>query len=99
MINAIINGIFKLILSLFNALLSPVFSAITALFPALGTHFTNISNFLGMGLTYIRSLLSLLCISDSMITTLLDYFVICYTIYLTMMAVRFAITIYNKFKI
>lgn len=52
-----------------------------------------------MALTYVRSILSLLLISDNMIVTLFDYFIVLYTIYLTIIVVKFAINIYNKFKI
>lgn len=99
MINAIIKGIFNLITSLFNALLSPIISVITSLFPALGTFFTSISTFLGYCFTYVRSILSLLCISDTLIIAFFDYLVILYTIHLTVLAIKFALTVYNKLKI
>ena len=60
--------------------------------------FTYLSNFITISLTYVRSILSLLLINDSMIVTLFDYFVILYTIYLTVLVVKFAINIYNKIK-
>ena len=99
MINAIIKGIFNLITSLFNALLSPIISVITSLFPALDSFFGYVSSFLSYGFTYVRSILSLLCISDTLIIALFDYFAILYTIHITVLVIRFAITIYNKFKI
>lgn len=99
MINAIIKGIFSLIMLMFNLIFSPVISLITALFPALGNLFTYLSNFIIMALTYVRSILSLLLISDNMIVTLFDYFIVLYTIYLTVIVVKFSITIYNKFKL
>lgn len=99
MINSIVKGIFNLITSLFNALLSPVISSITALFPALGSFFTSISSFLSYCFTYVRSILSLLLISDTYIIAFFDYIIICYSIYLVVLAIRFGITIYNKFKL
>lgn len=99
MINAIIKGIFYLINSLFNALLSPIISVITALFPSLGTFFTSVSTFLGYCFTYVRSVLSLLCISDTLIIGFFDYLVILYSIHLTVLAIKFALTVYNKLKI
>lgn len=99
MINAIIKGIFSLIMMMFNLIFSPVINTITALFPALGNLFTYLSNFIVMALTYVRSILSLLLISDNMIVTLFDYFIVLYTIYLTVIVVKFAINIYNKFKL
>lgn len=99
MIKAIILGIFKLITKMFDLLLSPILSVIFALFPSLGDFFNYITNFLSMALTYVRSILSLLLINDTMITALFDYFIVLSSIHLTVLAVRFAINIYNKFKI
>lgn len=99
MINAIIKGIFYLITKLFDLLFAPIISVITALFPSLSIYFSYITNFLSMCLTYVRSILSLLLINDTMITALFDYFLILYSIYLVVLSIRFAINIYNKFKI
>lgn len=99
MINAIIKGIFNLITMLFNAILSPVVSAITSLFPATATFITAISNFLNYCFTYVRSILSLLCIPDTIIISFFNYLFILYTIYTIVIVVKFALTIYNKLKI
>lgn len=99
MINAIIKGIFYLITKLFDLLLSPILNVIFTLFPSLSNYFTYITNFLNMCFTYVRSILSLLLINDTMITSLFDYFIILYSIHLTIIAIKFAITIYNKFKL
>lgn len=99
MINAIIKGIFALIMMLFNLLFTPLISVITSLFPNLGNLFTYLSNYIVIGLTYVRSILALLMINDNMIITLFDYFVIMYTIYITTLVVRFSINVYNKFKL
>ena len=99
MINAIIKGIFNLITSLFNALISPVVSVITGLFPSLSSFFTSISTFLSYCFTYVRSILSLLCISDTLIIAFFDYFIILYTIHITALAIKFGLTVYNKLKI
>lgn len=99
MINAIIKGIFNLISSLFDALLSPLISVITALFPSLTPFFTSITSFFSYAFTYVRSILSLLCIPDTLILGLFDYFVILYTIHITVLAIKFALNIYNKLKV
>lgn len=99
MINSIIKGIFYLITKLFDLLLSPILGVIFTLFPSLANYFTYITNFLNMCFTYVRSILSLLLISDTMISALFDYFIILYSIHLTIIAIKFAITIYNKFKL
>lgn len=99
MVKLLIKGIFWVVTQLFNLIFSPVLSVVTSLFPSLATYFDYISSFTTTSLTYVRTCLSLLCINDTMILAIFDYFVICYTIYLTMLAVRFAVNIYNKFKI
>lgn len=98
MINALINGIFKLIISLFNTITSPIISGVTALFPALGSFFTYISTFLSYALTYVGLFIDLLFIPRAALTFLFDYFLTCYSIYLLVISIRFVITIYNKFK-
>ena len=99
MINAITNGIFKLILLLANTLMSPIISAVTALFPAVDTYFGYINVFLGYALTYVGTILDLFLVPRSALVLLLDYFLICYFIYLVAVTLKFAINIYNKFKI
>ena len=68
MINAIIKGIFYLVTKLFDLLFSPILSVIFTLFPSLSSYFSYITNFLSMCFTYVRSILSLLLINDTMIT-------------------------------
>lgn len=99
MINAIVNGIFKLIISLFNTITSPIIGAVTVLFPSLDAFFGYIFVFLDYALTYVGLVLDLLFIPRSAIIALFDYFAICYSIYLLVISIRFVITIYNKFKI
>lgn len=98
MINAIVNGIFKLIINLFNFITSPVILAVTALFPSLGTFFTYINTFLSYSLQYVALILDLCFVPRSAIVFLFDYFITCYSIYLLVISIRFVINIYNKFK-
>lgn len=99
MINAMVNGIFKLIISLFNTITSPVITGITSLFPALGSFFTYINTFLSYALSYVGLVLDLCFIPRPAVVFLFDYFLTCYSIYLLAISIRFVITIYNKFKI
>lgn len=99
MINAILTGIFNLIISLFDAIVSPFVSAITTLFPSLVGYFNSITNFLTYAVTYVRSVLSLFCITDYMIVTIFNYFAIMYSIHIVSLGIKFAINIYNKFKL
>lgn len=99
MINVFINGIFKLIINLFNAITSPIILGVTSLFPSLGVFFTYINTFLGYALTYVGLVLDLCFIPRPAIVFLFDYFITCYSIYLLVVTIRFVINIYNKFKI
>ena len=97
--NAIINGIFKLIINLFNTITSPIILGVTALFPSLGTFFTYINTFLSYALQYVSLILDLCFIPRPAIVFLFDYFLTCYSIYLLVISIRFVINIYNKFKV
>lgn len=99
MINAIINGIFKLIINLFNVITSPIISAVVLLFPDISTFFSYINSFLTYALTYVGLVIDLCFIPRSALVFLFDYFAICYSIYLLVVGIRFVINIYNKFKI
>ena len=99
MMNAIIKGIFTLITGFFNGLLSPIIFAVTSLFPSTTNFISSILTFLSYSFTYVRSILSLLCIDDYIIIAFFDYLVVCYSIYTIVLVIKFGITIYDKFKI
>lgn len=99
MINAIVQGIFNLILNLFNAIFSPVISGVMSLFPSLGNYFWYITTFLNQALDYCSVALDLLLVPRYAMVLLFDYFAIVYSIYLLSISVKFVITVYNKFKI
>lgn len=98
MFQALFNGIFKIIIRLFNALLSPVVSAIVAVFPRVKYPFRYINRFLSRFIDSVPFILELLHIPRSACVSLFDYFVVCSTIYYSVIAVRFALNIYNKLK-
>ena len=99
MINAIIKGIFSLIMMLANLVLSPIISLITALFPDLGTAITNVVAYFTSMLQFVPLCLDFLMVPRQAITFLFDYYVIKYTIYLTVRSIRACLVIYNKLKI
>lgn len=99
MINAILTGIFKLIINLFNAILSPIVALVTALFPSVSELFSHIASFISQALTYVATVLDLLFVPRGALVLLFDYFAICSAIYFTIISVRFVINVYNKFKL
>lgn len=101
MINAIIKGIFNLILSLFNAIFSPIISSVMKLFPDVATIFNRVTNslILKQGLSFLSIAVDLLLIPRPALWILFDYFAVKYSIYLLSISVKFVVTVYNKFKI
>lgn len=99
MIEAIIQGIFNLINLMFSTVMSPIISAVTVLFPSVSPLFTHINNFLNYSFTYLSLCIDLLMIPRNALIVLFDYFAITYSIYLIIIAVKFIVNIYNKFKI
>lgn len=99
MITALFKGLLNLVLKLFNLILSPFISAITSLFPSVSTYFAFISSFLSSALLYVGVILDLFFIPRGALSLLFDYFIICHSIYLIALGVKFFVNIYNKFKI
>ena len=98
MFQALFNGIFKIIIRLFNSLLSPVIATIVALFPAVKRPFRFINRFLDKFINVVPFVLELLHIPRLACVYLFDYFVVCSSIYYSVIAIRFALNIYNKLK-
>lgn len=98
MVEAILKGFLFLVQTLYNLLLSPILSGIISLFPATATLFTYITSFFTYALYYVAFVRELLLIPASLMTLLFDYFLIKYSIHLILIAVRFAMNIYQKFK-
>lgn len=99
MINAIIKGIFFLITTIASAILSPVIGVISALFPDLGVAITNVTLYFTTMLRFVPLALNFLMIPREAVTFLFDYYIIKYTIYLSVRAVKGALVVYNKLKI
>lgn len=99
MIQAIISGIFKLVMMLFTTITTPIFNVIFALFPNLSTYFTYINNFLSLSFTYIGASAGLFLVTTTMFIAIFDYFIIKYSIYLSLKAYKLFVNVYNKFKV
>lgn len=98
MIEAILKGFLFLVTTLFDMIFSPIVSVITALFPAVAVYFGYVTNFLSYALSYVVTIRELFLIPRTMLLFIFDYFLILFTIYITMIAVRFVVNVYNKFK-
>lgn len=98
MLQILINFIFNVVLTIIQFVLSPFLLAITALFPDISTVVSSILMFLTQSLTYVTTILRLLLFTPDMFTLLFDYFLIKYSIFGLVSAIKFTINLYNKLK-
>ena len=98
MLQMLINFIFNIILTIVQAITTPFFTVLFSLFPAVADYFGYISSFFTTALTYVTTILRWFLFSPSMLTLLFDYFVIKYTVHLSIQAVKFTINLYDKLK-
>ena len=99
MIKKIINGIFKLVISLCNSLLTPIDTVISNLIPG----YSEASNYLNSFLSFIKNfevwVISYLGLSPLVLTTVKATVTFVLTITLTVHSIKQAITWYNALKL
>ena len=98
MINAILKGIFKLVISLVNILLTPIDSIITSALPSLATALTGIASFLGLVTSSIGWVLSVFGLSSECLSLIVVYFTFKLTVPVVVYAIKLAIRWYDKLK-
>lgn len=103
MLNIIIKAVFFVITKLFSIILSPILAVILALFPDLSVITTGATQFMTVYMfpyvTFALQMLeNLVFLPHFLVVFLFDYFLIKYTIYITIQAVRFGLQVYNKLK-
>lgn len=103
MLNLLVKAVFTIITKMFSLILQPVLSVILALFPDLTQIVTTILNFFNNYVFFyitflVRVLEHLTFLPHWLVVFLFDYYLIKYSIYLTVQAVRFGIQVYNKLK-
>lgn len=99
MINAIINGIFTLVLGLVDLILTPIDSLIESFLPAL----SDVLNYIGQFFNYILQFIPYICSWLHLPTFLVD-FVIAYYIFklsvpLLVHTIKLAISWYDRLKV
>lgn len=99
MINAIIKGIFALISMIASVILSPIVSIITTLFPDLSVAISNVLSYFTTAVQFIPLCLDFLMIPRQAVVFLFDYYVIKYTIYISIRAIKACLAVYNKLKV
>ena len=98
MINAILKGIFKLVISLVNILLTPIDAIITAALPSLATALTGIASFLTLITSSIGWVLSVFGLSSECLSLIVVYFTFKLSVPIVVYSIKLAIRWYDKLK-
>ena len=95
MIKAIINGIFKLVVSLISVLLAPIDSIITNALPGLSSAISAIGSFLQICSSALGWVLSCFGLSSACLSLIVVYFTFKLTIPITIYVIKLAIKWYH----
>lgn len=98
MINSILTGIFKLIISLVTLILTPIDNIILSLLPDLSNALTSIGNFFNLVGQSIGWSISLLGLSTETISLVVLYFTFKLTAPIMFYMIKLALSWYNKLK-
>lgn len=99
MINAIVNGIMSLVISLVSVILTPIDALINQFLPSLGDALGYIGNFFAMLGNVFPFTLSYLGISPQVLSAVVDLVVFIYTVPLLVNSIKMAIKWYNSLKL
>ncbi len=98
MINALLQGIFSLIIALVNIILSPIDLLINQFLPGLGTAFSYITNFFNYLGSVVSWVISYTGVSSELLTIIVDLIVFIYTVPYMIHAIKLALKWYNTLK-
>ena len=98
MINAILKGIFKLVISLVSLLLGPIDSIISTALPSLQVGLNAIGQFLTLVTSSIGWVLSVFGLSSECLSLIVLYFTFKLTVPLAISTIKLAIRWYDKIK-
>ncbi len=99
MINAIIQGIFSLILSLVNLILAPIDMLISQFLPSMADILNNISTFFDKLCEVVPWLCSYTGLNKVVLLAIIDIYVFILTVPLMVSAIKLALSWYNKLKL
>lgn len=99
MIKAIINGIFKLIISLVSTILTPIDYAIERFLPGLGDLAEIVGTFIGYATQYAGWFVDASFIHPVVITGIIGYYTFKLTFWITIHTIKLAISWYNALKL
>ncbi|MCX4364267.1 MAG: hypothetical protein OSJ70_00650 [Bacilli bacterium] len=98
MINALLKGIFSLVIGLVNVLLSPIDALIAKVFPSIDYGLTAIGSFFDWVLGFIPWAISYFNFPQAFLTMFVGYMTFKYTVPLGVHTVKLAIKWYDKIK-
>lgn len=98
MINALLKGVIKLIISLVNVILTPIDSIIVSVLPDLSNAFTAIGSFLSIISSGIGWAVSLTGLSSATISLIVAYYTFKLTAPFLFYMIKLALSWYNKIK-
>lgn len=98
MINAILQGIITLIISLVNVILIPIDNIITSVLPDLSNALNSVSQFLHICLNSIGWVISLTGLSNQVISLIILYFGFSLTAPMLFYLIKLALAWYNRLK-
>lgn len=98
MINALLTGIFKLIIGLVSIILSPIDSLITNALPSLDNALTAVANFFNYIGSSIGWVISLTGLSSETLSFIVLYFTFKLTAPMLFYMIKLALSWYNKLK-
>lgn len=98
MINAILKGIFSLIISLVNLLLLPIDNLINSALPAVSTGLDYVKNFIDTILGFIPWICSWFNFPTAFLTLIIGYYTFKLTVPLAVHTIKLAIAWYDKIK-
>lgn len=99
MINAIIQGIFSLIMSLVNLILAPIDLLISKFLPSIADILNNISSFFDKLCEVVPWLMSYTGLNKVVALAIVDIYVFILTVPVMVSAIKLALAWYNKLKI
>lgn len=98
MINALLKGVIKLIISLVNVILTPIDAIIVSVLPDLSNAFTSVGSFLNIISSGIGWAVSLTGLSSATISIIVAYYSFKLTAPFLFYMIKLALAWYNKIK-
>ena len=98
MINAILKGLFNLVIGLVNTILSPINAAISAAMPELSEGISAVGQMFAIVNQGVAFVIDMSGLSDTAIDLIISYYVFILTIPLAFSSVKLALKWYNNLK-